>query len=118
MEERCGPAHDLHGLPDVGNNAESTYSNPLTNGCCVGCKADFEGDPLTNACRQACDANLEGNLCDSPLHRPHKRARRDEVQIDAYAAGPTLEEASFAALPPTAPRANHKRRRRACCYSG
>jgi hypothetical protein len=86
IAEHSGQVPDWQVLPDVGGNAECACGNLRTNGRCEDCDADLESSPY-----------------DSPPHRRYKRARRAELQIGTYAASPALEEACFAALPPTAP---------------
>ena len=88
IAEHSGQMPDWQVLPDVGGNAECACGNLRTNGRCEDCDADLESSPY-----------------DSPPHRRYKRARRAELQIGTYAASPALEEACFAALPPTAPQA-------------
>jgi hypothetical protein len=88
IAEHSGQVPDWQVLPDVGGNAECACGNLRTNGQCEDCDADLESSPY-----------------DSPPHRRYKRARRAELQCGTYAASPALEEASFAALPPSAPQA-------------
>jgi len=84
--------------------AATADSGPCEDAQSTPAKALQLPDPLANwYCEDR--GELEGSACHSPLHRPNKRARRDEVQLGAYAASPALEEASFAALPATAPQA-------------